>query len=192
MNEYLFYHLPSKTLIASDGYYGGYTTSAQPDWFGRVWFKCTKGTFKEAKLPIYRTARILTHGDIDMLMTCAKKLTEKWDFNCIIHAHGTNFWPRNPAQSFLAGWEQVLAMREKASAASRRTKRKRVQGAPGESVCGNQTYSLLAPSAESGAEKARVHAVEQKTATKPSYAGTIGNQTYSLYSEPQGIAQSAL
>jgi hypothetical protein len=128
MNEYLFFHSPSRTLVTSDGYYGGYTPLAQPGWFGRLWFKCTKGTFKNAKLPIYRTARILTHGNIDELIACAKKLIEKWDFGRIVMAHGTNFWPADPAVSFLAGWEEVLDMRERQeasanAASSRKTKR---------------------------------------------------------------------
>ena len=160
MNETLFFHLPSKTLVASDAYYGGYTSIAEPDWFGRVWFKCTKGTFKQPKLPIYRTARILTQGDIDKLIACAKQLVQRWDFKRIIYAHGTDFWPADPAASFLAGWEQVLAMRalrdaKKGQNAARSTKRQRTNeggGGAGEKQGQRQTASAVVFGSEVNAE----------------------------------------
>eukprot|EP00730_Choanoeca_flexa_P003982 TRINITY_DN11555_c5_g1_i5.p1 TRINITY_DN11555_c5_g1~~TRINITY_DN11555_c5_g1_i5.p1 ORF type:complete len:312 (+),score=24.57 TRINITY_DN11555_c5_g1_i5:1-936(+) len=39
MNEVLFYHRPSRTLIAADGFYSGYRLEEQPTWFARLWFK---------------------------------------------------------------------------------------------------------------------------------------------------------
>jgi hypothetical protein len=194
MNEFLFFHASSKTLIASDAYYGGYTTSAQPEWFGRIWFKCTKGTFRKAKLPIYRTARILTHGNIDTLIACCEKLIKGWDFNTIVHAHGTNFWPAKPKESFLAGWEEVVAMREKSSN-SRGTKRCGGEGESTHSVsrskqtqpksadCGNQTYSLTSHAAAESQQT-----LAQKGATGPmtsklalvSEPNPVGNETYSM------------
>lgn len=55
LNEVLFFHEPSKTLLASDTFYGGY----QPDdpflsWFARVWFKMSKGSWQSDSLPSYR------------------------------------------------------------------------------------------------------------------------------------------
>ena len=55
MNEFLLLHLPSKTLIASDGFYGGYGQAETPSWFCRVWFKLMKQeSFRNMSLPIYR------------------------------------------------------------------------------------------------------------------------------------------
>ena len=55
LNEYLFFHPASGTLLASDSFYGGYTGSETPTWFARLWFKLTKaGSFRAARLPVYR------------------------------------------------------------------------------------------------------------------------------------------
>ena len=55
MNEFLLFHSPSKTMIASDGFYGGYVPEETPSWFCRVWFKLMKqGSFRKMSLPVYR------------------------------------------------------------------------------------------------------------------------------------------
>lgn len=55
LNEYLFYHDTSGTMIASDSFYGGYAAEETPSWFARLWFKLTRrGSFRTARLPIYR------------------------------------------------------------------------------------------------------------------------------------------
>jgi hypothetical protein len=128
MNEFVFYHEPSQTIIAADSYYGGYTQLEQPDWFGRIWFKCTKGSFMKPRLPIYRTARVLSHGDIDSLLAslqnptllgCPGGMLHEWSqkgIRAIIYAHGTDFWPARPVQQFLDGWSEVLEMRSRETA----------------------------------------------------------------------------
>ena len=64
LNEYLFFHAASGTLLASDSFYGGYSDAETPTWFARLWFKLTKsGSFRAARLPIYRTSRVLSHGN---------------------------------------------------------------------------------------------------------------------------------
>ena len=63
LNEYLFFHAASGTLLASDSFYGGYADAETPTWFARLWFKLTKyGSFRAARLPVYRTSRVLSHG----------------------------------------------------------------------------------------------------------------------------------
>ena len=55
LNEFLFYHGASSTLVASDSFYGGYQKDETPTWFARLWFKLTRGgSFRTTRLPIYR------------------------------------------------------------------------------------------------------------------------------------------
>eukprot|EP00730_Choanoeca_flexa_P003981 TRINITY_DN11555_c5_g1_i1.p1 TRINITY_DN11555_c5_g1~~TRINITY_DN11555_c5_g1_i1.p1 ORF type:complete len:327 (+),score=40.70 TRINITY_DN11555_c5_g1_i1:1-981(+) len=89
MNEVLFYHRPSRTLIAADGFYSGYRLEEQPTWFARLWFKVTKGSFRAVKLPVYRTSRVSTHGDVAALRLCVDMLVQRWQFDRIVAAHGS-------------------------------------------------------------------------------------------------------
>jgi len=91
LNEFLFFHSDSGTLIASDSFYGGYADAETPTWFARLWFKLTKsGSFRAARLPIYRTSRVVSHGDQEQLIESAKEILEEWDVNQITFAHGTS------------------------------------------------------------------------------------------------------
>ena len=55
LNEFMFYHKASGTLIASDSFYGGYSPQECPSWFARLWFKLTRdGSFRRCRLPMYR------------------------------------------------------------------------------------------------------------------------------------------
>jgi len=91
LNEFLFFHSDSGTLIASDSFYGGYADNETPTWFARLWFKLTKsGSFRAARLPIYRTSRVISHGDQEQLIESAKEILEEWDVNQITFAHGTS------------------------------------------------------------------------------------------------------
>jgi len=91
LNEFLFFHSDSGTLIASDSFYGGYADAETPTWFARLWFKLTKsGSFRAARLPIYRTSRVISHGDQEQLIESAKEILEEWDVNQITFAHGTS------------------------------------------------------------------------------------------------------
>jgi len=91
LNEFLFFHPVSGTLIASDSFYGGYADAETPTWFARLWFKLTKsGSFRAARLPIYRTSRVISHGDQKQLLESAKEILDEWDVNQITFAHGTS------------------------------------------------------------------------------------------------------
>jgi len=91
LNEFVFYHQVSGTLIASDSFYGGYTANEVPTWFARFWFKLTKsGSFRAVRLPIYRTSRVVSHGDPALLLDCVENMIEAWDIKQITFAHGTS------------------------------------------------------------------------------------------------------
>ena len=91
LNEFLFFHPVSGTLIASDSFYGGYSNAETPTWFARLWFKLTKaGSFRAARLTIYRTSRVISHGDQEQLIESATQILGEWDVNQIAFAHGTS------------------------------------------------------------------------------------------------------
>ena len=91
LNEVLFFHEESNTLIATDSFYGGYTKNDTPSWFSRLWFKLTKqGSFQACRLPIYRTCRVLSHGDPEKLLDCIDKINASWNYDQIVFAHGTS------------------------------------------------------------------------------------------------------
>jgi len=91
LNEFVFFHPRSGTLIASDSFYGGYSNSETPTWFARLWFKLTKsGSFRAARLPIYRTSRVISHGDQEQLIESAEEMFGEWNVKQITFAHGTS------------------------------------------------------------------------------------------------------
>lgn len=91
LNEFVFFHPVSGTLIASDSFYGGYYDEETPTWFARLWFKLTKsGSFRAARLPIYRTSRVISHGDQEQLIESVEEMLREWDVNQITFAHGTS------------------------------------------------------------------------------------------------------
>jgi len=91
LNEFLFFHPVSGTLIASDSFYGGYSNAETPTWFARLWFKLTKaGSFRAARLPIYRTSRVISHGDQEQLIESVTQILGEWDVKQIAFAHGTS------------------------------------------------------------------------------------------------------
>ena len=96
MNEVVFLHKPSETVVASDSAYTGYAADAgleqQPSWFARLWFKLTKptGSFRNPELPVYRTHRVVATGDADAVVRCLASMTSRWGA-CkeLIGAHGS-------------------------------------------------------------------------------------------------------
>ena len=91
LNEFLFHHTDSNTLLASDSFYGGYSNDETPTWFARLWFKLNKyGSFRAPRLPIYRTSRVLTHGDQTKLMKSVNHMLDAWDVDQITFSHGTS------------------------------------------------------------------------------------------------------
>jgi len=107
MNEFVFYHRPSATLVVSDAFYGGHI-QAETTWFQRLWFKLTKGgSFKACRLPVYRTIRVKTDGSVKALLQCVDTMVEEWDFKQIVFSHGTN-----PYNKESHGKDAVAAFRE--------------------------------------------------------------------------------
>jgi len=110
MNEFLFHHKPSNTMIASDAFYGGHTE--ETTWFQRLWFKLTKGgSFKKCRLPVYRTVRVHSHGCVPTLLESVDGMVRDWMFDRIIFAHGTNPYTKNAAHAFHESWH-VLESKE--------------------------------------------------------------------------------
>mmetsp|Transcript_48465 Transcript_48465/g.125739 ORF Transcript_48465/g.125739 Transcript_48465/m.125739 type:complete len:341 (-) Transcript_48465:532-1554(-) len=89
MNEFVFFHSASNTLITSDAFYGGYRDTEKTTWFQRLWFKLTKGgSYKRAQMPIYRTIRVTSHGSKDDLFDCIHDISKN-NIKQIVCAHGT-------------------------------------------------------------------------------------------------------
>jgi len=110
LNEFLFFHSDSGTLIASDSFYGGYADNETPTWFARLWFKLTKsGSFRAARLPIYRTSRVISHGDQEQLIESAKEILDGWDVNQITFAHGTSPFDQDRKCEAMIGSESSVS-----------------------------------------------------------------------------------
>lgn len=109
MNEFVFYHSPSQTLIASDAFYGGYSKDSETSWFQRLWFKLTKGgSYTCARLPIYRTSRVKTDGSKEDLLACVDEIAN-WNFENIVFAHGTvPFTGPDAPEAFRKAWTEGL------------------------------------------------------------------------------------
>lgn len=96
MNEVLFYHPLSRSLIASDAFYGGFGSFLDATWFEKIWFHMTRrgATLARPKLPIYRTIRVLTHGSPKTLLDCITSYLHECNgqssegIKQIIYAHG--------------------------------------------------------------------------------------------------------
>ena len=108
MNETLFYHKPSRSLIVDDAFYGGYSACCKTSWFARAWFKATKnGSFRSAELPIYRTSRVHTHGDVRLLAEDLERVAG-WDFEQVLYTHGASVCATHAKSHFLNAWAAVL------------------------------------------------------------------------------------
>lgn len=107
--------------MVSDGFYGGYPQDApawqQPGWFGRVWFKLTKGgSFRKPTLPIYRTSRVGSGGDPAALAQAVAGISRDWAFSQIVFAHGAVPYRGGEAgdarTAFRAAWFQGCSLPE--------------------------------------------------------------------------------
>jgi hypothetical protein len=108
-NEVVFHHKQSRSLIVSDAFYPPYTDEDTPNWAVRLWFKMTKGGFRTANLPIYRTSRVLTHGSVDDLRDSVDAMCDRWEFDQIVAAHGSVPYTSQPEASFRSAWYGVGA-----------------------------------------------------------------------------------
>ena len=97
LNEYMFYHSISNTLLLADSFYGGFHSHSSnskndfpggPTWFERVWFKYNKeGSFQKAALPQYRTAPERIHCASSVLDS-AEAFVDNKEIKQIIYSHG--------------------------------------------------------------------------------------------------------
>jgi len=105
LNEVAFFHTVSRTLVLSDAFYSGYDPEHPPNAFTRVWFKVTKPHWSETSLPIYRTSRVVSNGDPDILLDCIRILCKSWQPESIVAAHGNKLPFRNdPQQAWIDSW----------------------------------------------------------------------------------------
>ena len=110
LNEVAFLHVPSSTLILADTFYAGYAPASPPNVFTRLWFKMTRAHWSTTALPSYRTTRVVSGGDPELLIRCVKRLVADWAPTSLIGAHGPPVPVRvNPGEAFIAAWEDGLA-----------------------------------------------------------------------------------
>jgi hypothetical protein len=107
-NETIFFHKPSRSLLVDDAFYGGYSSCCHTSWFARTWFKATKnGSFRSAELPIYRTSRVHTHGDVAALASDLEQVAS-WDIQQVLYTHGASVCTTDAKNQFLGAWQVVL------------------------------------------------------------------------------------
>lgn len=76
------------------------------------------GSFKGANLPVYRTIRVHSHGNVDKLLDCVDEVIDEWDFGQIVFSHGTSPFVENDVRlkdkacsaraAFKMAWENGL------------------------------------------------------------------------------------
>ena len=95
LNEIVFFHTKSSTLIVADAFYSGHCCThygqtnpkpenqsnlekksevMPPNAFTRIWFKMTKDHWCSPQLPSYRTTRVLSNGNPEVLLSCIKSI----------------------------------------------------------------------------------------------------------------------
>ena len=75
------------------------------------------GSFRTARLPVYRTARVQSHGSAARLLDCVAGRLTTWQVQQIIFAHGSSPYTAarlpadtpSPGQMYLACWQDGLA-----------------------------------------------------------------------------------
>ena len=113
LNEVVFFHTKSSTLIVADAFYSGHCCThygqtnpkpenqsnlekksevMPPNAFTRIWFKMTKDHWCSPQLPSYRTTRVLSNGNPEVLLSCIKSIIK-----------GT-YWVNTPFLSFEHLW----------------------------------------------------------------------------------------
>ena len=116
LNEIVFYHATSSTLIVADAYYTGYCHQNQnrkpPSPFTRIWFKMTKDHWSSAQLPIYRTARVLSNGKPDLLLTTLRSISEEWEPKQMVCAHGDRVVTNDPGKALIRAWTEGVGRKK--------------------------------------------------------------------------------
>lgn len=152
LNEVVFLHDLSKTLLVADAYYTGHCCThygtnkvklyhlsyqavilfyksvnnnisfqeersateiiedikkgkgSPPNAFTRVWFKMTKKHWCSPELPIYRTSRVLSNGNPEVLVSCIRSLVKDWAPTKMIGAHGDRVVEEKPGAALIRAW----------------------------------------------------------------------------------------
>jgi len=114
LNEVVFFHGSSSTLLVADGFYTGHCCNSNtmdtplktepPNPFTRIWFKMTKDHWSSSQLPSYRTSRVLTNGEPEILVACIRSLVSDWRPQRMISAHGDTVTDSSPGQALISAW----------------------------------------------------------------------------------------
>ena len=135
LNEIVFLHRPTSTLLVADAYYSGHccynvdkVKVSPPNPFTRIWFKMTKKHWASSQLPSYRTSRleeemfcfinthttflsflrVMSSGEPEVLVSCIRDLVQAWSPVRMISAHGDTVTESRPGQELLRAWTQGL------------------------------------------------------------------------------------
>jgi len=125
LNEVVFFHTKSSTLIVADAFYSGHCCThygqtnpkpenqsnlekksevMPPNAFTRIWFKMTKDHWCSPQLPSYRTTRVLSNGNPEVLLSCIKSIIKEWAPSKMICAHGDRIVDENPGAALIHAW----------------------------------------------------------------------------------------
>jgi len=119
LNEVVFFHKKSSTLIVADAFYSGHNYGPghacngmikhepelnPPNVFTRIWFKLTKDHWCSSQLPSYRTTRVLSNGNPEVLISCIRSIIHDWAPKKMICAHGDRVIEENPGKALIQAW----------------------------------------------------------------------------------------
>ena len=111
LNEIVFLHRASSTLVVADAYYSGHCCQAgdrlklcPPNPFTRIWFKMTKNHWASSQLPSYRTSRVINNGEPQLLLSCLQSLVSEWRPLRMVSAHGDTVLESRPGQELIRAW----------------------------------------------------------------------------------------
>ena len=111
LNEIVFLHRSSSTLLVADAYYSGHCCSSvdnlkvtPPNPFTRIWFKMTKNHWASSQLPSYRTSRVINNGEPQLLLSCLQSLVSEWRPLRMVSAHGDTVLESRPGQELIRAW----------------------------------------------------------------------------------------
>lgn len=111
LNEIVFLHRPSSTLLVADAYYSGHCCPAgdtlklsPPNPFTRIWFKMTKNHWASSQLPSYRTSRVINNGSPQQVVSCLTSIVSDWSPVRMVSAHGDTVLESRPGQELIRAW----------------------------------------------------------------------------------------
>ena len=125
LNEVVFFHKKSSTLIVADAFYSGHCCNhyglgsvmskpemglKPPNVFTRIWFKLTKDHWCSPQLPSYRTTRVVSNGNPGELISCIWSIIQDWAPKKMICAHGDRVVEENPGNALIQAWTTGVLM----------------------------------------------------------------------------------